>query len=312
MLTALRRLSKVETRVAVAALAVGVVLLGLKFAAYVMTASAAVFSDAMESIVNVAAGLMALYALMYAAQPADTTHPYGHGKIEFMSAGLEGGMITLASAAIVVKTLDTLLFHQIDLHDVGIGLVIMLVAMVGNGAMGLVLIRVGRARHSIVLEADGWHLMSDAVTSLVALVALGVVKATGVVYVDPIAALVVAGYLGWIGLRLLRRAFRGLMDAQDVEDDQTIREILLSHTGLNGRRPRICSFHKLRHRHSGGYHWVEFHAVVPADLTVSEGHEIASAIEYEIEQALGEGNATAHIEPCHDPGCEQCSDNGNG
>lgn len=294
----------------IVALVVGALLLGLKFTAYVLTGSAAVFSDAMESIVNVAAAAMALYALMYAARPADRRHPYGHGKVEFMSAGLEGGMILAASAAIVIKTVDTLLFHRIELRDVGIGLVIMVIAMAGNGLMGLVLIRVGRSRHSMVLQADGWHLMSDAVTSVATIVALGVVKLTGWTYADPIAALAVAGYVAWMAIGLLRRAFGGLMDEQDVEDDRAIRRILDSHRGELAVPPQICSYHKLRHRHSGRFHWVEFHAVVPAALTVSAGHKIASAIEYEIEQALGEGNATAHIEPCTGGGCARCARTG--
>lgn len=302
-----RQVSPTEKRVMIAALAVGVLLLGLKFSAYLLTGSAAVFSDAMESIVNVAAGGMALYALMYAAQPADRRHPYGHGKIEFMSAGLEGGMVLAVLVAIMIKTIDTLLFHQIDLREIGAGLVIMAIAMVSNGAMGLVLIRVGRSRHSMVLQADGWHLMSDAVTSVATIIALGIVKLTGFIYADPIAAILVAGYVGWMALGLLRRAFGGLMDAQDVDDDRTIRRILDSHIGPAGREPRICSYHKLRHRHSGRFHWVEFHAVVPAGLTVRQGHEIASAIEYEIERKLGEGNATTHIEPCTDAGCGRCA-----
>ena len=265
-----RQVSPAEKRVMIAALAVGVLLLGLKFSAYLLTGSAAVFSDAMESIVNVAAVGMALYALMYAAQPADRRHPYGHGKIEFMSAGLEGGMVLAVSVAIMIKTIDTLLFHQIDLREIGAGLVIMAIAMVSNGAMGLVLIRVGRSRHSMVLQADGWHLMSDAVTSVATIIALGVVKLTGFIHADPIAALLVAGYVGWMALGLLRRAFGGLMDAQDVDDDRTIRRILDSHTGPAGREPRICSYHKLRHRHSGRFHWVEFHGVVPAETTTGK------------------------------------------
>src|SRR5690606_27525366 len=179
-------LKTVEGRLAVAALGVGVALLAAKFTAYAMTGSAAIFSDAMESIVNVVASVIALYALKYAAQPADRRHPYGHGKIEFMSAGLEGGMIVLAAAAIIFKTVDTLLFHHIDLHDVGLGLIIMVLAMAANAAMGWTLVRAGRKRHSMTMEADGWHLLSDAITSVATILALAIVKITGFVYADPI------------------------------------------------------------------------------------------------------------------------------
>lgn len=300
------QVSRSEVRVALAAVVVGIALLVLKFAAYVITGSAAIFSDAMESIVNVVASSVALYALLYAARPADAGHPYGHGKIEFVSAGLEGGMIVVASVAIIVKTVDTLLFHTIDIQDLGIGLAMMTVAMVVNGTVGLALVRIGRRQHSITLEADGRHLLIDAFTSVAAIIALVIVKVFNFPPADPIAALLMAGYIGWTGWGLVRRSFAGLMDEQDAGDDRTLRQILDSHVAPDGPAPRICSYHKLRHRHSGRYHWVDFHIVVPATLSVDEGHAIASAIEYEIEQALGVGNATAHVEPCEDVDCAHC------
>lgn len=301
--------SKVEVRVALAAVVVGVLLLGLKFTAYVLTGSAAIFSDAMESIVNVIASGAALYALLYASRPADRDHPYGHGKIEFMSAGLEGGMILIASFAIIIKTIDTLLFHTIDLQHLGVGLAMMIVAMVVNGVVGWMLVRIGRQRHSMTLEADGRHLLTDALTSVAAVVALGIVKVFDYPAADPIVALMMAMFIGWMGVGLLRRAFGGLMDQQDVDDDRLIRRILDRHIGAEARLPQVCSYHKLRHRHSGRYHWVDFHLMVPAGLTVDEGHRIASEIEYEIEQALVMGNATAHVEPCKGEGCSVCMSN---
>lgn len=299
----LKFLGSTERRLALLAVAVGVGLLGLKFTAYAITGSAAIFSDALESIINVLASLVALYSLNYAARPADESHPYGHGKIEFISAGFEGGMITLAAAAIAFRTIDILLFHEIRIEAVGLGLVLMVIAMCVNGGVGLALVRTGRKLHSITLEADGRHLLTDAVTTVGVLVALGVVQLTGWVWADPIAALLIAVYIALTGLSLLRRSYEGLMDKQDLADDRLIAGILDAHVGPAGREPRICSYHKLRHRHSGRYHWVDFHLVVPPHISVDRGHAIASAIEYEIEQTIGEGNATAHIEPCREEGC---------
>lgn len=303
MLEMLRRIPAGEARAAWLSLGVGTALLALKFVAYFVTGSAAVFSDALESIVNVTASGMALYALGVAHTPADEEHPYGHGKIEFLSAGIEGGMILAAAVVIAVKAVDTMLFHTAAVERLGFGLAMMATAMVVNGGMGLYLVRVGRRTRALSLEADGHHLMADAITSAVALVALLLVKFVGWRHADPVGAILIAGYIGWMGLRLISRSGAGLMDRQDVEDERVLREVLDAHVGPAGREPRICSYHKLRHRHSGRYHWVEFHVMVPAGLTVREGHEIASAIEYEIETRLGEGNATAHVEPCGEAEC---------
>lgn len=295
-----------ELRAGVLAVVVGITLMAVKFAAYFLTGSAAIFSDALESIVNVLASIFALYALRLAHRPADAEHPYGHGKIEFMSAGFEGGLIIVAALAIFIKTLDTLVFGTVHIEELGIGLVLMAAALVANGATGLFLIRLGTRHQSPTLEADGKHLLSDAITSVGALAALVIVRMTGWVYADPITALLLALYILWLGVSLLRRSAAGLMDEQDEEDRKLLEDIINSHLGAAGQEPRICSYHKLRHRHSGRYHWVDFHICVPAHFNIEQGHNIASAIEYEIELALVHANATAHVEPCMDKTCEVC------
>jgi cation diffusion facilitator family transporter len=302
----LNRIPQPERFAAVLSIAVGLILMAIKFTAYFITGSAAIFSDALESIVNVTASGVAFYSLFLAHTPADESHPYGHGKVEFLSAGFEGGMVLLASIAIAVKTIDTLLFHTIDIQRLGPGLLLIALAMLVNGVLGAYLIVTGRRHHSLTLEADGHHLLSDALTSVAALVALALVKWLGWIYADPIAALLVAAYLALIGTRLLRRSAAGLMDEQDLEDERILQNLLKSHTGPAAKEPRVCSYHKLRHRHSGRYHWVDFHIMVPSTLTVEQGHAIASALEHEIETTLGQANATAHIEPCpncHGRGC---------
>jgi cation diffusion facilitator family transporter len=298
---------KAESRAMLLSLIVGVLLMTLKFAAFLITGSAAIFSDALESIANVLGAGVAFYSLSLAHRPPDSDHPYGHGKAEFMSAAFEGGMILIAGVAIIIKTLGALIRGQVELQELGLGLVMIATAMVLNGAVGLYLIHIGRKQHSLTLEADGKHLMSDAITSVAALVALGIVQLTGWKYADPIAALLMAGYIGVMGVRLLAQSAGGLMDVQDKSDQQRLEGILQAHVGPAGNEPRICSYHKLRHRHSGRYHWVDFHIMLPGILSVCEGHDLASKIEYEMEQSLGEGNATAHIEPCPNAECELCA-----
>jgi len=294
-----------ERQAAFLSLAAGILLLLMKFAAYLLTGSAAIFSDAMESIVNVLASGFALYAIMLAHRPPDAEHPYGHGKVEFLSAGFEGGMILLAALFIAGRAIEKLIAGP-TIEKVDSGLVLIALAMLINGAMGFYLIRRGKKSGSITLEADGKHLLSDAVSSVVVLVALGIYKLTRWPMIDPIAALVVAVYITVLAIGLLRRSAAGLMDEQDKSDDAMIRGILDAHLAPAGKPPLICSYHKLRHRHSGRYHWVDFHIMVPGNLSIEAGHQIASAIEYEIELAIGEGNATAHVEPCKTEGCAGC------
>lgn len=295
-----------ERSAAILSLLVGILLFVIKFVAYVLTGSAAILSDALEQIVNILAGAFALYAVILAHYPADREHPYGHGKVEFLSAGFEGGMIVLAAVLIAANAVKQLVVGA-QLEKINNGLALISVAMVINGALGLFLVRSGRRSGSIALEADGKHLLSDAITSLVVLVALFAVELTGWSFLDPLAAILVAIYIARMALGLLRRSAAGLMDEQDREDDATIRGIIDSHLVPGGKAPQICSYHKLRHRHSGRYHWIDFHIVVPAMLNIEQGHQIASTIEYEIEQALGEGNATAHVEPCHEDKCSNCA-----
>jgi cation diffusion facilitator family transporter len=172
--------------------------------------------------------------------------------------------------------------------------------------LGGYLIRTGRRQSSLTLEADGWHLIGDAVTSLAAVFALLLVRLSGWWPADPLIAIAVSFYIALTGIRLIRRGAAGLMDEQDATDNAVIRKILDSHVGPHGVEPHICSYHKLRHRHSGRYHWIDFHMVLPGGLDIETGHKSASQLEGEIERALGEGDATAHMEPCRTTDCPNC------
>jgi len=305
MFPSLRHAPRAEILAAATSVVVSVVLLGMKFTAFYLTDSAAIFSDALESIVNVIASLVATYSLLLAHQPADAQHPYGHGKAEFLSAGFEGGMILVAAAVIAFRAVEEMITGP-GAHTLDVGLILVAIAGAVNGAVGVLLLQAGRRRGSIALVADGKHLLTDAITSAAVLIALILMWLQPAwTWIDPIAALLVAAYITVMALGLLSQSTAGLMDRQDARDDKLLRDILDAH--VNGAsEPRICSYHKLRHRHSGRYHWVDFHVMVPATQDVRRGHEIASAIEHEIERALGEGNATAHVEPCGDGACARC------
>jgi cation diffusion facilitator family transporter len=304
----LKHVPPIEATAATISICAGVLMLGIKFGAYFLTGSTAIFADALEGLVNVTTSMFAAYALTLAHRPADQDHPYGHGKIEFFSAGFEGGLILLAAGVAIAKAGEVLFRQQfLRMDRLGLGLVLMLIALVVNAVVGGYLIRTGKKHSSITLEADGHHLISDAVTSAAALATLLLVRATGWSMADPIGAIIVSLYIASIGIRLLRRSASGLMDEQDVQDTAKLRHILDSHLGPEGAEPRICSYHKLRHRHSGRYHWVDFHMMVPGWWNIEQGHRAASTIEYEIEQALNEGNATAHVEPCHETDCPTCA-----
>jgi cation diffusion facilitator family transporter len=307
MLPSLKHVPRAEAIAAATSIVVSVLLLAVKFTAFYITGSAAIFSDALESIVNVIASFVAGYSLLLAHQPADAQHPYGHGKAEFLSAGFEGGMIVIAAIVIAFRAVETMI-NGPHPNKLDVGLILIAIAGVVNGGVGLLLLQSGRRRGSIALVADGKHLLTDAITSAAVLIALVIMWFMPAwTWVDPIAALLVAIYITLMGLGLLSRSTAGLMDRQDASDDKLLRDILDAHVGASGKEPRICSYHKLRHRHSGRYHWVDFHVMVPATWDIRRGHEAASAIEYEIEQALGEGNATAHVEPCPDGACGSCA-----
>jgi cation diffusion facilitator family transporter len=300
-------ISRPERRAVLLSLAIGILLLNVKFVAYSLTRSNVVFSDALENIVNVLGASFAFYAITLAHQGADKEHPYGFGKIEFFSAGLEGAMILLAAVVIIGKVaLSWYGGQKPDEERLGIGLWLMAAALVLNGAVGLFLWQRGKRNDSLTLQADGLHLLSDALTSVLVLIALIIVRYTGWHWVDNAAALLAAAYIIYLGIGLIGKSTSGLMDRQDAGDQTLLRKILDSHIGPDGKEPQICSYHKVRHRHNGRYHWVDFHIMVPAWWDIEKGHQVASSIEYEIEQALGEANATAHVEPCVDTQCPHC------
>jgi cation diffusion facilitator family transporter len=290
------------TRIAVV---VAVALLLIKLAAYRATGSTAVFSDAMESLVNVVASLLAVWSVWMAHRPADRTHPYGHGKAEFVSAAIEGGLVVAAAGAVAVKCVNDFGAPEQPLQNIDWGLLLLASTVLVNGVVGGWLLHLGKSGGSAALEADGIHLLSDAWTSGGAIISLILVRSTGMQWIDPVIALLMAVWLVWCGWRVVRRSLGNLMDEQDLGDLDRVQKLLDQHCRDGGTVPRVCSFHKVRSRHSGREHWVDFHVQLPASTDLHTAHELATQLEDEIERTLG-GTATAHAEPCKDPACPNC------
>lgn len=282
-------------------LVVGVLILLAKFSAYLVTRSTAVFSDALESVVNVVSAIFLLISLYLAKKPADADHPYGHGKAEFLSAGFEGAAIIGAAFLIIYKVVEEM-FLKPEIHALGTGSLILGVAALINFLTGLFLIRTGKKNASISLEADGRHLLTDVVTSIGVIVGIILIKITGVLILDSVVAVLVAIYIIFVGGKLFRRSLGGILDRTDEKDRETVSAILSS-SELHGR---VCGFHRLRNRRSGGLAFVDFHLLFPRDMSVVMAHEIATEMEVKIASALGDAGVMAHIEPCKDAYCETC------
>ncbi|MBP8300457.1 MAG: cation transporter [Planctomycetes bacterium] len=290
-----------HTWVALLSLGVAVVLLCVKFWAYAATGSQAVFGDALESIVNVVAAAFAFGVLSYAGRPADRDHPFGHGKIEFFSAVFEGGLISFAALLILWQAGITL-YQGANVREIDFGLVLTVLAGLGNGALGLFLVRYGRAHRSVAIEADGHHVLSDFWTSAGVVVGLLLVRLTGLVWLDPVAAGLMAIWLLLTGWRLVRRAAGGLLDEEDPELLKALAEVLTKRM-----RDGVIRVHHLRAIRAGRFHHVSAHLVVPEFWTVERAHDTAEALAASVMRELpGEGDITFHTDPCERAYCRMC------
>ncbi len=268
-----------------------VVTIGLKALAYRLTQSVGLLSDALESGINLFAAVTAYLSLHYSHRPVDATHTYGHEKIEFFSAGLEGALIVVAGVGTGWVAVDRLV-HPEPLTDLGFGAGLALGASAVNLAVGVLLVRVGRRHHSIVLEADGRHLLTDVWTSVGVVVGLIVVWLSGVHVLDPVIAIVVGANILFTGLRLIRRSFNGLMDhALDADQLDALR------AAIRQSLPAGTDFHALRTRQAGASRFADFHLLVPGAMSVREAHELAERVEAALCAALPRVAVTIHIEP---------------
>lgn len=293
--------ARIKLKAAALALTIGIILFVIKMTAYLLTESTAVLSDALESTVNILASGFVLISLLIAKKPADPEHPYGHGKIEFLAAGFEGAGIIVAAVLIIYHAVFELVApHPIE--RLNMGLVLVGFAAAVNALLGFYLIKKGKQTQSISLEADGRHVLTDVVTSVGVLVGIGLILLTGYTILDPITALIVAVCIIWTGSNLVRRSLGGMMDRADRDDLAVVKEILDS----NDFKKRICGYHKIRTRKSGGVTYVDFHLLMPREMNLHDAHEIATEIEDMIVDRLGDSGVMAHIEPCRDIHCETC------
>ncbi len=268
----------------------------LKFSAYLLTGSVSLLSDAAESSVNLIAASVAFVALTIAARPADENYRYGYEKAEYFSSGVEGGLILVAAVTIIYSAVRRLLNPE-PLTDLGVGLVISLIASGINFGVSRFMFRKAKEFDSITLEADAHHLMTDVWTSVGVVAALLAVllappNAAWAMYVDPLIAVVVGANIIRTGVSLLIRSSQGLMDITlPPEEMDQIEEILREKEGPN------VVFHKLRTRKSASRRYVEFHLLVPQDITVRAAHDRCTAIEAEIRRRLPKTRVTIHVEP---------------
>lgn len=291
-----------DIRLQAVVLVTSVVLTGIKFLAWWVTHSNAVLSDALESIVNVVAGAFALYALILAAKPRDREHPYGHGKVEFISAGIEGGLIVIASVVIVVRAILALM-HGNVVHELGTGIVLTSVAGALNLLMGLALQRRGRKQRSITMQASGTHLLGDAWSTLAMLIGLVAIAFTGIQWLDGVFAIGFGIFILVQGALVVRRAVAGIMDETDMEAAASVVALLEEH-----RRPGWVDLHNFRVIQFGRTLHIDCHVTLPWYLTLERAHEEIASIERLVND-MGDRRVELfiHMDPCIPSSCSICS-----
>ena len=283
------------TRFAWLSIAAATVTIGMKYMAYMVTGSVGLLSDAIESLVNLVGGVMALAMLTVAARPADEDHAYGHSKAEYFSSGVEGTLILIAALSIAWAAAARL-FSSKALEDVGVGLAVLGAATLVNLAVAVLLLRVGRKHDSITLEANAYHLFTDVWTSVGVLLGVAIAGFTGWPRLDPIVALLVAANIVWTGVRIIRRSVLGLMDtALSAEERGKVDQVLAPY------REEGVQFHALRTRQAGSRRFVSLHVLVPGHWTVQRGHTLLEEIEEGIRSTIQEATVFTHLEPLDDP-----------
>ncbi len=276
-------------------LVVGFFMLGAKMLAYGITGSAAILSDAAESVVHVVAVSFAAYSLRLSLKPPDRSHLYGHDKVAFFSAGFEGAMIVIAAFYIIFVCIQKWI-AGLKLENLGAGTLLVLLAAIINGALGWYLVWVGKKHHSLVLEANGKHVLTDCWTSLGVIMGLSLTLLTGWLHFDPILAIIVALNILWSGAKLMRRSIGGLMDEVDPDTEALIKKVLNNKTTQLG-----LVYHGLRHRNAGNTIWVEFHLLFPRGTPLESAHSLATQIEEELESALpARTEVISHLETIED------------
>lgn len=272
-----------------------VVTITMKMAAYFLTNSVGMLSDALESVVNLAAAVVALIALNVAARPPDEEFSYGYSKAEFFSSGFEGGMILLAAGSIAIAAIPRL-FNPQPLEQLGLGMLVSIAASLINLGTAQVLKRAAHRHHSITLEADAHHLMTDVFTTAGVLAGVAVASVTGWLRADAVIALIVAANILFTGVKLVRRSARGLMDVSlPTEDTSAIQSVLEAY------KSQGIVFHAVRTRSAAARGFVSMHILAPGDWTLQRAHDLAEEVEAEIRSSLPRIAVITHLEPFDDP-----------
>lgn len=282
------------TRFAWISIAASLTTIALKSGAYLLTNSVGFLSDAVESLVNLVAGIMALMMLTIAARPADESHAFGHSKAEYFSSTTEGILILVAAGGIIYTAVQRF-FNPQPLEQLGIGLIVSAAASVVNFAASRTLLAAGKRENSITLEADAHHLMTDVWTSIGVITGMGIVALTGWQTLDPIIAILVGLNIIWTAYQLIRRSVAGLMDASLPDGEQKVIEAVMSKY-----RERGVAFHALRTRQSAARRFVSVHVLVPGAWTLHDAHHIADDFEGDIRKALPDAIVQTHLEPVDD------------
>jgi cation diffusion facilitator family transporter len=270
-------------------------MLFMKVAAYWITGSSGIMSDAAESIVHVFAVGFAVYSIGFSLLPVDSEHPYGHAKISFFSAGFEGGMIILAAVLIVYDAVKKCIYGA-ELEHLGIGVLLIILAMVINAVLGFYLVTIGKRQQSLILEANGKHVLTDAWTSIGVVIGIGLVMLTGWRYWDPICAILVASNILYSGFGLIKQSYVGLMDSSDPDVQQKLQGIL----DIECKKYNV-DYHELRNRHMGDSYWVDLHLLFDDDVSIKDAHDIATRIEKKLSEAFDDKAAViTHLEPARD------------
>jgi len=292
---------KVRLRAAIISLLVSLVVLGIKTLAYFQTYSTAILSDALESIVNVVAAIVALFVVFYVSQPADREHPYGHGKLEYFSSAFEGGMIFFAAIMVIHETLKSF-WAGIPLKNIEQGIAFIVLANLLNLILGFYLKRVGRKENSEALKASGAHVLSDTWTTAGVIVGLFIVKWTGWLWADPLIAGAVAVHLAYEGYKIVVRSINGLIDGIDHDDLKH-----LANSINKNRTEGVIDIHRVRAIRSGKFHHIDAHIVVPMFWDVKKVHDITHEFEQKVVNSYRyDGEFAFHVDPCNQRYCQIC------
>jgi len=291
---------QIKKRAAIISLSIGIGMFIFKFAAYLITGSAAIFSDAAESVVHVMATGMALYSIILSTKPADDSHPYGHGNIEYFSAGTEGLLIIIAAIFIIYESTLAIIKGP-ELQQLGVGAIIITIAAAVNLLLGNYLIRTGKKTNSLILIADGKHVLTDSITSFGVIVAVLLVIFTDILLLDPIIAIVVALNILYTGWKLIRESIGGLMNEANPA---TFKK--LSDTLIQMKNNHWIDMHELRFWQSGDKVFIDFHLILPYYFNIKQTHEEENLIESKLQKDFSNADLKIHFDYCVPELCKFC------